>query len=239
MTKKITVIVSMILLIGLTACQKQRIGYDYALAPFQQEQPKSILVLPAKLTTDHEDADPYFISAIHKPLAEKGYYVFPVQLVREYLKKQDIQTIEDLYQIPSQEIAAYFDADTVLYTDFMALDATYAVLGTHTFAEFAMKMVSGRTGQILWEQGFSYGQSSDNTGAGLLGALVTAAIGKAAPPYRRVAWSAVSSGINNPNFGLVTGPYHGSYQQDLVPSDLSIESGVNSHNEVTTRLTNQ
>lgn len=231
MTKALSAIFTVMMLMGVTGCAKDRIGYDYALAAFQQEQPKSIVVLPAKLTTDHEDADPYFVSAVHKPLAEKGYYVFPVQLVREYLKKKNIETIEDLYQLPSQTIADYFNADSVLYTDFIALDATYAVVGTHTFAEFAMKLVSGRTGQTFWEQGFSYGQSSNNAGAGLLGALLTAAIGKAAPPYRRVAWSAVASGINNPNFGLVTGPYHGSYQQDLIPSQLSIESGLNSTQE--------
>ena len=82
------------------------------------------------------------MSAIHRHLAEKGYYVFPVEVVREYLKKKNIKSMDDLYQKPTDQIASYFGADVVLYTDFILLDAQYIIFSTHTVVKFMVKMVS-------------------------------------------------------------------------------------------------
>jgi hypothetical protein len=55
-----------------------------------KEHPKSILVLPAKNTTTSVDATDHFRYTITKPLAEKGYYVFPVHLVDSFFKSENL-----------------------------------------------------------------------------------------------------------------------------------------------------
>ena len=56
---------------------------DYTL--FQQANPQSILIVPVINNSAEVEADTYFLATVGLPLAERGYYVFPVNLTRELL----------------------------------------------------------------------------------------------------------------------------------------------------------
>ena len=52
---------------------------------FRAENPKSVLVVPALNSTVNVDAADYFVSTISRPVAERGYYVFPAHMVKRVL----------------------------------------------------------------------------------------------------------------------------------------------------------
>jgi hypothetical protein len=72
-----------VLLIGaiaaLTGCVNAPKKADYT--QFRTESPRSILVVPVINKSVDVNAPDYFLSTIAQPLAERGYYVFPLNMV--------------------------------------------------------------------------------------------------------------------------------------------------------------
>ena len=58
--------------------------YDYA--PYRQHMPRSILVLPPLNESVEVNAPYSYLSTVTRPLAECGYYVFPVAVIDAFLK---------------------------------------------------------------------------------------------------------------------------------------------------------
>src|SRR5258708_15897823 len=67
----------------LTACANAPTRYDYA--HFRTEAPRSILVVPVTNKSVDVNAPDYFLATIATPLAERGYYVFPVNMVKSVM----------------------------------------------------------------------------------------------------------------------------------------------------------
>lgn len=57
---------------------------DYSA--FRESKPRSILVLPPKNQSPDVNASNSLLSVVTMPLAESGYYVFPVAVVSETFK---------------------------------------------------------------------------------------------------------------------------------------------------------
>ncbi len=57
--------------------------YDYA--PYRQHMPRSILVLPPLNKSVEVNAPYSYLSTVTRPLAECGYYVFPVAVIDAFL----------------------------------------------------------------------------------------------------------------------------------------------------------
>ena len=72
----------LLLLLALVGCTKQ-VKYDYEA--FRRSEPRSILVVPVANNTVEVLAGDLFLCTISEPLAERGYYVYPVNLVKETL----------------------------------------------------------------------------------------------------------------------------------------------------------
>ena len=53
---------------------------------FIAEDPHSIVVVPVMNNSPEVGADEYFLATITVPIAERGYYIFPVNMTRELLK---------------------------------------------------------------------------------------------------------------------------------------------------------
>ena len=56
------------------------------LSKFEAAKPTSILVVPVVNESVEVTASDYFLSTVSIPLAERGYYVFPVNLVKRSLR---------------------------------------------------------------------------------------------------------------------------------------------------------
>jgi len=156
------------------------------LSAFIAAAPRSILVVPAVNKSLDVDAPNYVLSTLPIPLAEKGYYVFPVNTSKFVLEQEGYYEGEQIHQVPPETLAKLFDADAILYVTINRWDAQYAVLSTQVTVEFDYRMV-GRDGTELWKERkrMVYAPQNNNSNglAGLIAAAITAAIERAAPNY--------------------------------------------------------
>ena len=83
----------------LAGCANHRPeGYDYSA--LKQSDPRSILVvMPTSDSTDIR-AESSVLAQATAPLAERGYYVFPVALVDEMFRQNGLTNGHDIQQAP-------------------------------------------------------------------------------------------------------------------------------------------
>jgi len=139
---------------------------------------KSILVLPAANNAVNVEAPFYFLSTISYPIAEKGYYIFPVNLVNRLLEDEGLSDAHMLNKSSPFKIAKRFGADAILYTTIETWDAKYVGLATIITAGLKYTLKSGKTGKTIWStsQTVKY-DSNQNLGqqnsiAGLIIAMI-------------------------------------------------------------------
>lgn len=192
----------------VTGCQTAP-PYDYSA--FIASQPKSILVIPP-INNSIEVGAPYvFLSTISKPIAEKGYYVFPVAVIDHFLKENGLPTPAEMNTIPLDKIQEHIGADAVLYVSIEEWGQKYQVLSSKAVVRSTLTLVDARTGDTLWESTAFAQQTSGDGGGGLIGAIVAAAVEQVAgsvddrtPELSR--WANLSA-VNSSNRGLPDGPY--------------------------------
>lgn len=102
----------MLLVIGFTAGCATRPPYDYST--FRQLLPRSIPVLPPKKFRTDVDAPKTYLSTITRPLAECGYYVFPVAVIDAYMKKNGLPSSEEKHAVSLKKIREIIGANAIL-----------------------------------------------------------------------------------------------------------------------------
>nr|WP_320013080.1 DUF799 domain-containing protein [uncultured Desulfobulbus sp.] len=150
--------------------------YDYSA--FRQNQPRSILVLPPINQSPEIHAGHGVLAQVAMPLAESGYYVFPVTLVEETFINNGLTQPEDIHGVPLQKLHEIFAADAALYMVITEYGTKYMVLASDTRVTLEAKLIDLRTGQKLWEgraTASSAEQSGGNSG-GLAGMLAQALV---------------------------------------------------------------
>jgi len=207
-----------LLLLG-TACKPPEVKpSDYTR--FRAENPKSILIVPVVNRTVDVTAPDYFLSTVSRPVAERGFYVYPVYLVKRLLEDDGLADANLVHQADPKRLGALFGADTILYVTIDRWDAKYAVLTTTVEVEFRYSLKSGKTGEEIWgsKEYFQYTPQNNNSGgnplAMLVAAAVSAAITKAAPNYIPLAQMANAAAVTRLHRGLPAGPYHAQYLKD-------------------------
>lgn len=168
---------AIVVLVLLSGCQSTpKASYDYSA--FRAAAPASILVMPP-INNTPEVMAPYGIMAqIAKPIAEAGYYVYPVAVVNETFVANGMAVAEDAQAIDYHKLHEIFGADAGLYITIQNYGTSYSVLTSDTIVSAEAKLVDLRTGQLLW-QGAASASSGENRGTnnnGLLGMLVEAAL---------------------------------------------------------------
>jgi hypothetical protein len=185
---------------------------------FRSVPTRSVLIVPAVNKSVQVEASDYFLSNISKPVGERGYYVFPVNLVKHALEDDGLADADLVHQADSRKLASLFDADTVLYITIERWDSQYLVISTTTTVSLSYVLKSGRTGETLWTSQVKLAYSPQaNSGGGLAGLIaqaVVAAVAKAAPNYIPLAQQANAMAVNLPHQGLPAGPYLDTYQKD-------------------------
>ena len=150
--------------------------------------PHSVLVVPVLNNSPEVTAADYFLATISVPLAERGYYVFPVNMSRELLADSGLSDPGLVHGAHATEIASLFGADTVLFVTITNWEAKYLVLGTTVTVGFEYVLKDGRNGDTLWSssQVMNYTPATQNSGnaiANLIIMAVQAAVTKALPNY--------------------------------------------------------
>lgn len=211
---------SKILLLGsvlmLAACAGAPKRYDYT--QLRTEAPRSILVVPVTNKSVDVNAPDYFLATIATPLAERGYYVFPVNMVKSVLSDDGLSDANLVHAGDPRRLGELFGTDAVMYISIERWDARYAVLSTAVTVELTYTMKSAHTGQELWSnhQHVVYQPQANGGGiAGLIANAIVAAMAKAAPNYMPLAHQANNGAINVKGTGLPAGPYDGLFRKDI------------------------
>lgn len=210
---------ALIILFFVSGCVTVPAPKDYT--QFNASNPKSILVVPVVNESMDLMAPNLFLTTISKPVAEQGYYVFPVHLVKRVLEDEGLYDANLVHNAQTTRLAALFGADAVLYITIKKWEARYAVLSTTIVVGLDYVIKDGRTGNTLWKESktMTYspngGSNSGNPLADLVAELVVAACTKAFPDanYIQMAQQTNNGVIATAGQGLPPGKYLIRYQQ--------------------------
>ena len=151
--------------------------YDYTA--FRESNPRSILVLPPVNASLDTTASYSFLTHVSMPLAEGGYYVFPVAVVEETFRENGMTNPDEIHALPLEQLNKVFGADSVMYISIKQYGTSYQLLASDTRVTAEASLVDARTGELLWKgqaTASSTEQSNNNHGGGLLGVLVVALV---------------------------------------------------------------
>ena len=99
-------------------------------------------------------------------------------LVDETFKQNGLTAPTDIHNLPAEKLNAIFGADAALYITVTKYGTSYAVLSSETRVTADAKLVDLRTQKTLWNgiATASSAEGNNNSGGGLLGMLITAAV---------------------------------------------------------------
>jgi len=205
-------------LLVLGGCAARQ-NIDYTA--FRESKPRSILVLPPLNNSPDVRATYSVLSTVTRPLAEDGYYVFPVALVDQTFRENGLTTAGEIHQVPLDKLRQIFGADATLYLTVTQYGSVYMLIGSEVRVTAAAKLVDNRTGQLLWAGAATASDSEggNNSGGGLVGMLVYAlvkqvvsSIGDQGRPVARMTSLRLLS--VRPN-GLLYGPRSPFYEKTV------------------------
>ena len=188
---------------------------------FRSENPRSVLVIPVVNKTVEVNAADYFLSTLSIPIAERGYYVFPVDVVKHLLENDGLADSSMVHGADTMKLCNLFGADSVLYVSIEQWDAKYLVLTTQVTVAFEYTIKGCKTGDVLWnhKQTWVYAPQNQSTGnplGDLIAMAINAAVTKAAPNYMPLARQANAMSLKYPDGpGFPAGPYSPDYMKDL------------------------
>lgn len=189
----------------------------YNYSAFRAEAPRSILVVPPTNKSVEVDASAFYLSTISRPVGERGYYVFPVHIVKRLLEDEGLSDANLVHESDPRILADMFGADAVLYVSIERWDAQYTVINTTVTVALDYVLRSGETGDDLWRES-SVRQISTSSGGGDIGSLivdvVVAAVEKSAPHYVSVAQQTNAAATSMEHHGVPAGPYHPMHGKD-------------------------
>ena len=187
---------------------------DYA--EFRKSSPRSVLVVPVINRSVDVDAPDYFLSAIARPIAERGYYVFPINLVKRVMEDDGLSDANMVHGSDTIKLASLFGADSVLYITIERWDSKYALISTVTTVELSYSLKSGSSGQELWKHKEKLAYDPAANQSGLIAKALMAAIEKAKPNYMPLARQANGMAVVRSGQGLPAGPQDANYQKDTL-----------------------
>ncbi len=173
--KKFLAIAAVLAAVTLSGCAKKT-PYDYTA--FRESKPASILVLPAQNNSPDVNAAHSFVSLVTAPLAEAGYYVFPVAVVEETFKQNGLTNANDAQAVNTAKLRSIFNADAALYITVTDYGTKYILVDSVTQVSATARLVDLRTGKQIWSglaTASSNEQNNSNQG-GLVGMLISAAV---------------------------------------------------------------
>lgn len=237
------VILGIVIALILSGCATRQ---PVDLTAFRAASPRSILVVPVVNQSLEIDAADYMLTTMSVPLAEKGYYVFPVNTVKFVLEQEGFYEPERIQQQRPADLAQYFDADAVLFVTISRWDAQYLLITTTVTVGVSYVMYD-RQGNVIWKadkqlQYTPQSQAAGNPLVTLIVAAVQAAVTKAAPDYMPLARQAnelvfVIEPSALPDGPYITGAVHVNSQPaqrsggTLAPAapgqDISLSAAVN------------
>ena len=199
---------------GLAASGCAVKGYDYT--NYRAYPPRSILVLPPVNEGTDVRATYGYLSTVTRPIAELGYYVFPVALIDQLLKEHGMPTPGEMVQAPLEKIREIIGADAVLYITLKQYGTRFQLLASSTAVVADARLVDTRTGTVLWAGRLAAQEASGGSGnilSAVVGALLTQVINQSTDRAHGVAEQA-NAQLAIKDRGLLHGPYSPQYGRE-------------------------
>lgn len=153
--------------------------------------PKSILVVAPQNNSPEVNGTYGVLAQTMYPLAEAGYYVFPVAVVNETFQQNGLTEAGDIHTVPVEKLREIFGADAVLYITVEEYGVSYKVLSSESIVAVEGTIIDTRTGEKLWTGSARASNKEGGSGGGnLVGQLVVA-----------VVEQVINTTIADPSFG--------------------------------------
>lgn len=190
--------------------------YDYSA--YLAHMPKSILVLPPINDSIEAGASNKFLATVTRPIAERGYYVFPIAVVEHLMRQNGRPTPTDMHATPLDKLREVFAADAVLYIHIKEWGTSYQVITSRSCVVTECRLVDLATGNVLWA---GVGQCVRSSGGGsAIGALANAVASQVASsiddPCPDLAREANRNLFDDGHHGLLLGWRHPDFEEDQV-----------------------
>jgi hypothetical protein len=206
-----------LLLAGLLltcACAPKVVDYG----AYRSHMPRSILILPPRNESTIVDAPYVYLATATRPLAECGYYVFPVAVIDAFMKDNGLPTSDEMHGVSLNKLKEVIGPDAVLYVTIEDWGQKYQILASTTVVKARARLVDVATGTEIWTGTEQLAQGSGGAENGLIGMLVAALVHQIAAslsdPTHDVSRQATGAMVFNPNNGLLFGPHHPQYETD-------------------------
>jgi hypothetical protein len=193
--------------LGLASCSTP---YNYE--KFRAAKPRSILILPPINQSTDILGTYSFLSTVTLPAAEKGYYIYPVAVIDQMMKENGLPSANEMHQASLKKIREIINPDAVLYLTLEQYGTKFVLIDSQTTVTVSGKLVSAKSGEVIWEGRATSVQSSSSGGGGLAEMLVKAvvhqAVNSSTDYARKVSEQASSELLLTQNQGLLNGPYN-------------------------------
>jgi len=171
---------------------------------YEKRKPDVVLVLPPENTVQATQVEETAYPIIYEKMANRGYYCIAPELARGIFNANKLEDAGRINSLPPQKFKEIFGADAILRVRVLDWSSKYMVLSSKVSIKFEMTLVDCGSGEDLWSMTNEVAKAPGNSGGGLVGALVNAAMHAAFTPYEPIA-------EENAKTMLVTVP-QGSYQ---------------------------
>lgn len=182
----------------------------YNYTNFRKHKPRSILVLPPLNNANDIRGTYSYLSTVTMPIAEKGFYVFPVTVVDQMMKENGVSNPHDMHQISLKKFSEIIGPDAILYLTLEQYGTQFVLVSSQTQVTVVGKLVDARTGTLLWEGRATATDASDSSNglASIITAVVVQAVNSTVDHAREVSQLANQHLFFTQDQGLLYGPYH-------------------------------
>lgn len=201
---------------GAASCQAKGIPVSEA---FLEARPRSILVLPPLDDSIETGATYGTLASVTVPLAESGYYVFPVAVVDAMMRENGLPTPFEMHSVSLSKLREIFDPDAVLYLTVTDWGTSYQILNSSTRIAIKGELLDATTGSVLWSGQTQQVRNSNNGNGSLIGMLAGALVNQVATsiadPSRDIARMGNHDLLTGRRRGWPLGPYHPRFAEDV------------------------
>jgi hypothetical protein len=199
----------------LSGCASQKKSFDYSA--FRESNPRSIVILPPLNHSPDVRATYSFYTTVTMPVAEAGYYVFPIALVDQTFKENGLPTPGEMHQASLNKLREVFGADAALYITITQYGSVYSVIDSSVIVSANADLIDLKTGKLLWT-GTATASSSEgeNKGGGsitgiLINAIVKQILGNIGDQGRSIASVTSNRLFSLSENGILPGPRSPDY----------------------------
>ncbi|AOA59396.1 DUF799 domain-containing protein [Acinetobacter larvae] len=220
MNKTFALLSVVVTCLGLSACQLPSSTIPSKdVSAYQAYMPRSILVLPPVNDSPDVKASYTVWSTVSVPVANAGYYVFPMAVVDRMFQENGVHLPAEAQSIDPAKLQQIFGADAALYIRIKDYGASYQVIQSVVKVAVEAKLVDLKTGTVLWQGKKSVTDTGNNNDSGLLGALIGALVDQIANNLQDRAYPLATSMSHalftptptRPGQGLLFGPRSPEY----------------------------